>query len=73
MLGPLLKTSPQTRVLESPNWHRDWETSEKRKNGKRNYTKGKVNKQKRAAFLANIRLELEGRKWSKTFFKMTET
>ena len=47
MLGPLLKTPTQIRVLESPNWHRDWETSEKRKNGKRSYTKGKVNKRKR--------------------------
>lgn len=61
MLGPLLKTPPQIRVLESPNWHRDWETSEKRKNGKRSYTKGKVNKQKRQHFLQtldwNLRVE----------------
>ena len=67
MLGPILKTPPQIRVLESPNWHRDWETSTKRKYGK-SYTKKKVSNQKRQKFLQM----LDGNLGPQTFFKTIE-
>ena len=60
MLGPILKTPPQIRVSESPNWHRDWEISTKRKYGKKLHQK-ESKQPKKAKVLANIRWELSSK------------
>ena len=73
MLGPILKASPQIRVLGSPNWHRDWETSTKRKNCKKKLNQRERKQSKYAKILANIRWKLDDGKCPQTFFKMIET